>query len=133
MTIDEEGRLLVCEGLGRAVVRMDASGSGEGREVIAGSYRGRRLNSPNDVVVRSDGTIWFTDSWYLTLLGCEAEQELSFQGVFRVPADGGDPEIVLDDMGFPNGLTFSPDESVLYVDDSTWGRSARSRSTAPAR
>ena len=55
------------------------------------------------------------------MLGHEAEQELSFQGVFRVPAGGGDPEVVLDDMDFPNGLTFSPDESVLYVDDSIPG------------
>jgi gluconolactonase len=121
MTLDREGRLVVCEGGGRAVVCMDPSGTGAGREVVVESYRGRRLNSPNDVVVRSDGSIWFTDSWYLTRLGLEAEQELDFQGVFRVAAGGAGPELVLGDMDFPNGLTFSPDETILYVNDSTPG------------
>jgi gluconolactonase len=88
--------------------------------VIAGSYRGRRLNSPNDVVVRSDGSVWFTDSWWPPRLGVELERELDFQGVFRV-AEGGEPELLLDDMGFPNGLCFSPDESLLYVNDSAPG------------
>jgi gluconolactonase len=121
MTIDLAGRLLVCEGETGSVVRMDASGSGLGREVVAARYQERRLNSPNDVAVRSDGSIWFTDSWWPNRLGRTLEQELDFQGVFRV-VDGGEPELVIDDTDFPNGLCFSPDESVLYVNDSTPGR-----------
>jgi gluconolactonase len=121
MTIDLEGRLLVCEGETGAVVRMDASGTGSGREIVASSYRGRRLNSPNDVVVRGDGSIWFTDSWWPNRLGRTLEQELDFQGVFRV-VDGGEPELEIGDMDFPNGLCFSPDESLLYANDSTPGR-----------
>jgi gluconolactonase len=120
MTLDLDGNLLVCEALARALTRMDPSGTGHGREVVAARYEGKRLNSPNDVVVHSDGSIWFTDSWYLEMIGHEAEQELPFQGVFCV-VDGGEPRVVLDDMIFPNGLTFSPDERVLYVDDSVPG------------
>jgi gluconolactonase len=120
MTLDADGRLLVCEGGAGAIVRMDPAGTGAGREVVAGSYRGRRLNSPNDVVVHSDGSIWFTDSWWPPRLGFDLEQELDFQGVFRVEP-GDEPEIVLGDMDFPNGLCFSPDELLLYVNDSTPG------------
>jgi gluconolactonase len=121
MTLDLGGRLLICEGETGALVRMDPGGSGSGREVVAHRYGGRRLNSPNDVVVRSDGSIWFTDSWWPNRLGRSIEQELDFQGVFRV-VDGGEPEPVIDDTDFPNGLCFSPDESLLYVNDSTPGR-----------
>jgi gluconolactonase len=121
MTIDLEGRLVVCEGETGAVVRMDPDGSGSDREIVAGRYEGRRLNSPNDVVVRSDGSIWFTDSWWPNRLGRTLEQELDFQGVFRV-ADAGEPELLIADADFPNGLCFSPDELLLYVNDSTPGR-----------
>ncbi len=121
MTLDLDGRLVVCEGETGSVVRMNARGDGAEREVIAARYDGRRLNSPNDVVVRSDGAVYFTDSWWLQRLGLTVEQELDFQGVFRV-VDGGEPEVLIDDMDFPNGLCFSPDESLLYVNDSTPGR-----------
>jgi gluconolactonase len=119
MTLDLDGRLVVCEGGAGAIARYGAGGAAS-REVIAATYGGRRLNSPNDVVVRSDGSIWFTDSWWLTRLGIDAERELDLQGVFHV-AGGNEPEIVLADMDFPNGLCFSPDETLLYVNDSTPG------------
>jgi gluconolactonase len=121
MTLDREGRLVVCEGETRRVVRMNARGDGGGHSVVAAHYRGRRLNSPNDVVVRSDGVLYFTDSCWPILLGRAREQELDFQGIFRI-ADGEEPELLIDDMDFPNGLCFSPDETRLYVNDSTPGR-----------
>jgi gluconolactonase len=121
MTLDGECRLVVCEGETGSVVRMDPRGDGSGRTVLAGHHDGRRLNSPNDVVVRSDNSLYFTDSWWPNRLGRTLEQELDFQGVFRV-VDGGDPELMIGDMDFPNGLCFSPDETLLYVNDSTPGR-----------
>jgi gluconolactonase len=121
MTIDLDGRLLVCEGETGAVVRMDPTGTGSGREIVAARYEGRRLNSPNDVIVRSDGSIWFTDSWWPNRLGRTLEQELDFQGVFRLTADG-ELAAAVTDTDFPNGLCFSPDETLLYVNDSTPGR-----------
>jgi gluconolactonase len=121
MTIDLDGRLIVCEGETGSVVGMHAAGDGGARTAIAERYDGRRLNSPNDVVVRSDGSIYFTDSWWPNRLGRSLEQELDFQGVFRVAA-GGEPEVLIDDMDFPNGLCFSPDETLLYANDSTPGR-----------
>jgi gluconolactonase len=81
---------------------------------LADRHEGGRLNSPNDVVVRSDGVIYFTDPPY----GIEPEQkEQAFNGVYRI-TPGGEPEIVAEDFERPNGLAFSPDESVLYIDDS---------------
>ncbi len=120
MAIDHDGRLIVCEGATGQVVAMDASGDGSGREVLASRYRGRRLNSPNDVVARTDGALYFTDSWWPNRLGPAMERELDFQGVFRIGGTG-EPELLIDDMDFPNGLCFSPDERVLYVNDSTPG------------
>jgi gluconolactonase len=120
MTIDLDGRLVVCEGETGCVVRMSPLGDGSGREVLVGTYRGQRLNSPNDVVIRSDGTLYFTDSWWPNRLGRQIVRELDFQGVFRWA--GGEPEVLIDDMGFPNGLCLSPDEGVLYVSDSVPGR-----------
>ena len=119
MTLDLDGRLLVCEGERGRVTRMDAAGDGSGAETVVGSHRGSRLNSPNDVVVRSDGSIYFTDSWWPNKLGRSLERELDFQGVFRFSAAG--LELLLDDLDFPNGLCFSPDERLLYVNDSTPG------------
>lgn len=121
MTLDREGRLIVCEGETGCVVRMDASGSGDGRKVLASAHRGCRLNSPNDVVIASSGAIYFTDSWWLSMLGSRIERQLEFQGVYRV-FEGTEPELLLDDMDFPNGLCFSPGETMLYVNDSTPGR-----------
>jgi gluconolactonase len=119
MTLDLDHRLIVCEHATNALVRMDPDGSGRGREVLATHYDGRELNSPNDVVVRSDGAIYFTDPNYgrRGVVGAQREQELPFQGVYRLPADGGEVQLLADDLGQPNGLCFSSDESLLYVDD----------------
>jgi gluconolactonase len=114
-----EGRLIVCEHVTSSVVSMDPDGTGAGREVIASHYDGKELNAPNDVIVKDDGTIYFSDPTYGRMpgFGIERDQELDFQGVYRVPAGGGDPELLLDDFAQPNGLCFSPDESLLYVND----------------
>jgi gluconolactonase len=120
MTLDREGRLVVCEGE-TGIVRMDATGTGSRREVLVSGYDGLRLNSPNDVVVHSSGAIYFTDPWWLDRLGSTVQRELDFQGVYRL-VEGGDPELLVIDMDFPNGLCFSPDETILYVNDSTPGR-----------
>ena len=119
MTYDAEGNLLVCEHATSLLVRERPDGT---REPIASHYEGKELNSPNDVIVKSDGSIYFSDPWYgrMPVFGEERERELGFQGVYRVPPGGGDPELVVDRDEFeqPNGLCFSPDESLLYVNDS---------------
>lgn len=119
MTFDLDGRLIVCEHVTSSVVRMDPDGRGGGREVLATHYEGKELNSPNDVIVKSDGTILFTDPTYGRMpgFGIEREQDLDFQGVYRLAAGGGEPELLLDDFAQPNGLCFSADESLLYVND----------------
>jgi gluconolactonase len=95
------------------VTRID----GQGRvEALAEAYQGKRLNSPNDVVVRSDGSIFFTDPPYGLRNGTEGK-ELPFNGVFRLDS-GGALHLLVDDFERPNGLAFSPDEKTLYVDDS---------------
>jgi gluconolactonase len=100
---------------------MDPDGKNTNREVLASHYEGKELNSPNDVVVHSDGSIWFSDPWYgrMPVFGVERERELGWQGVFRVPPGGGDPELVVeqDEYEQPNGLCFSPDELLLYIND----------------
>jgi gluconolactonase len=119
MTIDNDGRLVVCEHVTSSVVRMDPDGRGGGREVLATHYEGRELNSPNDVVVKSDGAIYFTDPTYGRMpgFGLEREQDLDFQGVYRIAPGGGDPQLLVDDFAQPNGLCFSTDESLLYIND----------------
>jgi gluconolactonase len=121
MTIDNDGRLIVCEHVTSSVVRMDPAGTGGGREVLATHYAGRELNSPNDVVVKSDGAIYFSDPTYGRMpgFGLEREQDLDFQGVYRIAPGGGDPQLLVDDFAQPNGLCFSTDESLLYVNDTT--------------
>jgi gluconolactonase len=121
MTIDNDGRLIVCEHVTSSVVRMDPDGRGGGREVLATHYQGRELNSPNDVVVKSDGAIYFTDPTYGRMpgFGIEREQDLDFQGVYRIAPEGGDPQLLIDDFAQPNGLCFSTDESLLYINDTT--------------
>lgn len=117
-TRDRQGRLVTCEqGLGR-VIRTEPDGS---ITVIAESFQGKRLNSPNDVVVKSDGTIWFTDPTYGTIsdfVGTNRPPELDANYVFRVDPDAGTIDIVADDFVKPNGLAFSPDERTLYIVDS---------------
>jgi gluconolactonase len=121
MTIDNDGRLVVCEHVTSSVVRMDPDGKGGGREVLATHYEGKELNSPNDVVVKSDGAIYFTDPTYGRMpgFGIEREQDLDFQGVYRIAPQGGDPQLLIDDFDQPNGLCFSTDESLLYINDTT--------------
>ncbi len=115
-TLDRSGRLVSCEHSARRVSRTEADGS---ISVLADRYQGKRLNSPNDVVVRSDGSVFFTDPPY-GLTDMTKWKELPYNGVYRRAPDG---ELVLlvDDFDRPNGLAFSPDESVLYVDDTARG------------
>ncbi len=119
MTYDAEGRLLVCEHVTSSLVRMDPDGVGTGRDVLASHYGGKELNSPNDVIVADDGSIYFSDPWYgrMPVFGVERERELGFQGVYRIASGGGDPQVLVDDFEQPNGLCFSPDESLLYIND----------------
>jgi gluconolactonase len=117
MTLDTDGNLLVCHHATSILVRERAHGS---REIVASHWQGRELNSPNDVVVRTDGTVYFTDPFYgrhAAPYGVPRDQELDFQGVYRVdPA--GELHLEADDFAMPNGLCLSPDESLLYVNDS---------------
>src|ERR671924_2442961 len=119
MTLDNDGRLVVCEHVTSSVVRMDPDGTGSGREVLATHYEGRELNSPNDVVVHSSGAIYFSDPTFgrMPVFGVEREQDLGFQGVYRIPPGGGDPQLLVDAFAQPNGLCFSTDESLLYIND----------------
>jgi len=111
LTLDGEGRLIACEHGNRRVSRTEADGT---VVAVAERYDGRRLNSPNDVVVKSDGTIYFTDPPYGIQLD---EREQPCNGVYALRSDGT-LQLVADDFDRPNGLAFSPDESILYVDDS---------------
>jgi gluconolactonase len=112
LTRDLQGRLLACEHETRRVTRQEHDGS---ITVIANSFQGRRLNRPNDVIVKSDGSIYFTDPWSNPL--APEQWDLPFSGVYRITPDLGTMTLLLDDMVFPNGLAFSPDESVIYIDD----------------
>ena len=110
LTRDPQGRLVMCEGGARRVSRVEHDGS---VTVIANKYHGMPLNRPNDVVVKSDGSIYFTDPG-----GPSPETELDFSGVYRVSADLGAINLLVRDYMLPNGLCFSPDESILYINDS---------------
>jgi gluconolactonase len=118
MVYDAEGNLLVCEHVTSSLVRERPDGT---RDTIATHYQGKELNSPNDVVTRSDGTIYFSDPAYGRMpgFGLEREQDLPFQGVYRIAPGGGEPELVVgeDEYEQPNGLCFSPDESLMYIND----------------
>ena len=118
MTYDAELNLIVCEHATSSLVRERPDGR---REVLATHFDGKELNSPNDVCVRSDGAIYFSDPWYgrMPVYGVERPRQLGFQGVYRVPAGGGQPQLLVDRHRFdqPNGLCFSPDEKILYVND----------------
>jgi gluconolactonase len=113
-TRDRQGRLVTCEHRGRRVTRTEYDGS---ITVLMDHYQGRKLNSPNDVVVKSDGSIWFTDPVFGILgyyEGEKAEPELPAV-VYRIDGQTGEASVVADDVDGPNGLAFSPDESILYV------------------
>lgn len=115
-TRDKQGRLISCEHGGRRVTRTEHDGE---ITVIADTFDGKRFNSPNDVVVKSDGSIWFSDPHYGIMTnyeGYKSEQELPCN-VYRVDAESGEITAVVTDMNCPNGLAFSPDESLLYVAD----------------
>jgi gluconolactonase len=117
-TRDRQGRIIACEHAGRRVVRFEPDGA---ITVIADSYQGKRLNSPNDVVVKSDGSIWFTDppfGTYAFYEGIKCEAELPHTHVYRVDGQTGEITCVADDIDHPNGLAFSPDESILYIIES---------------
>jgi gluconolactonase len=110
LTRDMQGRLVACERVTRRVARTELDGS---ITVIANSFQGRQLNIPNDVVVKSDGAIYFSDP-----LGAATEQwDLGYPGVYRVSADLGTVTLLANDFVFPNGLAFSPDERILYITD----------------
>jgi len=119
-TRDREGRLVTCEHLTRRVTRTEHDGS---ITVLADRQAGKRLNSPNDVVVKSDGSIWFTDPPYGILADYEGARSAMEQAgcfVYRLDPRSGALEVVIDDMHRPNGLAFAPDESKLYVSDTIW-------------
>ena len=110
-TFDAEGRIVFCEQNGRRVSRMNVDGSGV--ETVVEAWQGARLNSPNDVVARRDGLVYFTDPPYGV---APADRSLHFQGVYALDSLAV-PRLILDDFEKPNGLAFSPDESTLYVCD----------------
>ena len=116
-TVDRQGRLVSCEHSGRRVSRTEHDGS---ITTLADRWQGKRLNSPNDVVVRSDGSIWFTDPAYgidSDYEGDKAESEIGACHVYRIDPASGAVEAVITDMVRPNGLAFSLDEKQLYVVD----------------
>lgn len=117
-TIDREGRLVTCEQGERRVIRLEHDGR---ITVIADQFEGKRFNSPNDVIVRSDGTIWFTDPTYgidSNYEGVRADSEIGSCNVYCVDPRTGSLRVVAEDFVQPNGLAFSPDERRLYVADS---------------
>ena len=116
LTRDLQGRLVSAEHDSRRVARQEADGSAT---VIASSFQGRQLNRPNDVVVKSDGSIYFTDPW--TSPHPAEQWDLNFSGVYRVSPDLGTMTLLVGDFVVPNGLMFSPDESILYINDSRRG------------
>lgn len=116
-TYDPQGRLVTCEHATSRVVRQEADGR---ISVLATHYEGRELNSPNDVVVKSDGAIYFSDPPYGRIredVGVIRDLQLDFCGVYRIPPGGGAPQLLAKDFERPNGLAFSLDERVLYIDD----------------
>jgi gluconolactonase len=114
VTIDKQGRVTYCQHGDRGVVRVEKDGK---RTVLADHYEGKRLNSPNDLVYKSDGSLYFTDPPFgLRKAQDDPKKELPFAGVYRWA--NGKLQLVNKDFGAPNGLAFSPDEKYLYVDDS---------------
>ena len=116
LTRDLQGRLLACEHDSRRVTRQELDGS---TTVIANSFQGRQLNRPNDVIVKSDGCIYFTDPW--THPSAPEQWDLTFSGVYRVTPDLGTITLLIGDFVLPNGLAFSPDQEILYINDTRRG------------
>ena len=127
LTLDRQGRLVAAEHGGRCVSRISDDGT---RTVLVDRFEGKRLNSPNDIVVKSNGDIYFTDPPYAVQIGTPGVvrpegwwqkpipgKELDFQGVYRLTPEGA-LDLLVNDLALPNGLAFSPDESVLYICDS---------------
>jgi gluconolactonase len=111
-TFDLHGRLVICEGGNRRVTRWSRDGRSE---VLVDRYEGKRLNRPNDVVCKSDGSLWFTDPALRVPL---AQREVDHAGVYRIAPDGATTLVA--DCEYPNGLAFSPDERTLYVANTRW-------------
>ena len=124
LTLDRQGLLIAAEHGGRKVSRISPDGQ---RTTLAERFQGRRLNSPNDIVVKSDGSLYFTDPPYAVSAGLNRDagwwqrmvpgKQLPVNGVYRLQSDG-QVTLLVDDFALPNGLAFSPDEKTLYVDDS---------------
>jgi len=116
LALDRENRVLVAGWGGRTVFRFEQDGS---RKTLADRWEGKKLNSPNDIVVKSDGSIWFTDPpgglLNVGMVGDDLQRYLDIQGVFRIGPDGREMTLATADFVYPNGLCFSPDEKSLYV------------------
>src|SRR5436190_3134470 len=131
-TFDYEGRELSCEHGGRRVVRYEPNGT---VTVIADKFEGKRLNSPNDIAVHPDGSIWFTDPIYGirgNYEGFKSESEVK-PGLYRFDPKSGELALITDEMNGPNGLCFSPDRKILYVADTGTGREIRAYDVDGAR
>jgi gluconolactonase len=114
LTMDKEGRLIICEHGNGRVTRLEKNGS---LTVLAAKYEGKRLNSPNDAVYKSDGALYFTDPPYgFVKLDDDPKKELKFNGIYRLA--GGKLQLLYKDLTRPNGLAFSPDEKTFYVANS---------------
>lgn len=125
--IDLQGRIINCEHGRRCISRTVFGGE---TEILVDRYQGKRLNSPNDVVVKSDGSIWFSDPRYGILSneeGYAAESEIGADHVYRFDPQSGEITAVATDLVRPNGLAFSPDESLLYVSDTSASHDAHGR------
>jgi gluconolactonase len=119
-TYDRTGRMLTCEHATSRITRTEPDGA---ISVLATHYDGKQLNSPNDIVVKSDGRIYFTDPTYgrMPYYGVERKPDLGFRGVYRVDEDGSGLTLLADDFAQPNGLCFSRDERRLFVNDTDRG------------
>jgi gluconolactonase len=116
---DLQGRLVTCEHLGRRISRTEPDGN---VITLVGHFEGKRLNSPNDVTVKTDGTIWFTDPDYGIMSndeGYKAPSEIGSNNVYRFDPVSGEVSVVADDFDKPNGLAFSPNADKLYISDSS--------------
>ena len=116
-TVDREGRLVSCEHKGRCVSRIEHNGA---RTVLASHFDGKKFNSPNDVVVKSDGSVWFSDPTYgidSDYEGDKASSEIGASHVYRIDPKNGSVTQMTHDFVKPNGLAFSPDENLLYIAD----------------